>query len=73
MTEEAGGPKQTRWKWITSAATILAVIVGSKFHIRAEKNESSDTFATALESEPDKIGLTFLLTLPLAAISADVT
>lgn len=73
MTEEAGGPKQARWKWITSAASILAVIVGSKFHIRAEKNESSDTFATALESEPDKIGLTFLLTLPLAAISADVT
>lgn len=56
-----------------SAASILVAIVGSKFHIRAEINESSDSFTTALESKPGRIGLTFLLTLPLAAISADVT
>lgn len=56
-----------------SAASVLVAKVGSKFHICDEKNETSYTFTTALESEPDKVGLTFLLTLPLTATSADFT
>lgn len=52
---------------------MLVVIVGGKFHSGAEKNESSYTSATAAKSEPGKIGLTFPLTLPLAAMSAEVS
>lgn len=69
MTEEPGGSKQTQ-EMDHNAESTLIVLVGTTVHACTEESKLSSAFRK--ESKADMMDLTFLLTLLLAAISADV-